>query len=81
MLIIVDIIESRVFGSVEYTEVFTNQSSSFMVYYQYSKYCSVLMCFIKLLRIVPQIEHPLGGSSTKDSHVYFLLIVAKVILL
>ncbi len=30
---------------------------------------------------VPQIEYPLGGSNKKGSHVYFLLIVAMVILL
>ncbi len=30
---------------------------------------------------VPQIEYPLGGSSQKGSHVYFLLIVAMVLLL
>ncbi len=30
---------------------------------------------------VPQIEYPLGGSSTKDSDVYFLLQVFWVILL
>ncbi len=30
---------------------------------------------------VPQIEFPLGGSSKKGSHVYFLLIVAMVLLL
>ncbi len=30
---------------------------------------------------VPQIEYPLGGSSKKGSHVYFLLIVAMVLLL
>ncbi len=29
---------------------------------------------------VPQIEYPLGGSSKKGSHVYFLLIVAMVLL-
>ncbi len=26
---------------------------------------------------IPQKEHPLGGSSKKGNHVYFLLIVAK----
>ncbi len=30
---------------------------------------------------VPQMEYPLGGSSKKGSHVYFLLIVAMVLLL
>ncbi len=30
---------------------------------------------------VPQIEYPLGGSSKKGSHVYFLLIVGMVLLL
>ncbi len=30
---------------------------------------------------VPQIEYPLGGSSTTYSHVYFLLIVAIILLL
>ncbi len=30
---------------------------------------------------VPQIEYPLGGSSKKGSHVYFLLQVFWVILL
>ncbi len=30
---------------------------------------------------VPQIEHSLGGSSKKCSHVYFLLIVAMALLL
>ncbi len=30
---------------------------------------------------VPQIEYPLGGSSKKGSHVYFLLRVAMVLLL
>ncbi len=30
---------------------------------------------------VPQIEYPLGGSSKKGSHVYFLLIVAMILLL
>ncbi len=30
---------------------------------------------------VPQIEYPLGGSSKKGSHIYFLLIVAMVLLL
>ncbi len=30
---------------------------------------------------VPQIEYPLRGSSKNDSHVYFLLIVAMVLLL
>ncbi len=30
---------------------------------------------------VPQIEYPLGSSRTKGSHVYFLLIVAMVLLL
>ncbi len=30
---------------------------------------------------VPQIEHPLGGSSKKRSYVYFLLVVAMVLLL
>ncbi len=30
---------------------------------------------------VPQIEYPLGGRSKKGSHVYFLLIVAMVLLL
>ncbi len=30
---------------------------------------------------VPQIEYPLGGSTKKSSHVYFLLIVAMVLLL
>ncbi len=30
---------------------------------------------------VPQIEYPLGGSTKKGSHVYFLLIVAMVLLL
>ncbi len=30
---------------------------------------------------VPQIEYPLGGSSKRGSHVYFLLIVAMVLLL
>ncbi len=29
---------------------------------------------------VPQIEYLLGGSSKKGSHVYFLLIVAMVLL-
>ncbi len=28
---------------------------------------------------VPQIEYPLGGSSKKGSHVYFLLVVAMVL--
>ncbi len=31
--------------------------------------------------LVPQIEYPLGGSSKKGSHVYFLLIVAMLQLL
>ncbi len=31
--------------------------------------------------LVPQIEHPLGGSSKKGSHVYFMLVVAMVLLL
>ncbi len=31
--------------------------------------------------LVPQIEYPLGGSSKKCSHVYFLLLVAMVLLL
>ncbi len=30
---------------------------------------------------VPQIECPLGGSSKKDSYIYFMLIVAMVLLL
>ncbi len=30
---------------------------------------------------VPRIEYSLGGSIKKDSHVYFLLIVAMVLLL
>ncbi len=30
---------------------------------------------------VPQIEYPLGGSSKRGSHVYFLLIVSMVLLL
>ncbi len=30
---------------------------------------------------VPQIEYPLGGSNKKRSHVYFLFIVAIVLLL
>ncbi len=30
---------------------------------------------------VPQIEYPLGGSTKKGSHVYFLLTVFRVILL
>ncbi len=30
---------------------------------------------------VPQIEYPLGGSTKKGSHVYFLLIIAMVLLL
>ncbi len=30
---------------------------------------------------VPQIEYTLGGTSKKGSHVYFLLIVAMVLLL
>ncbi len=30
---------------------------------------------------VTQIEYPLGGSSTKGSHVYFLLIIVMVLLL
>ncbi len=30
---------------------------------------------------VPQMEYPLGGSSKKGSHAYFLLIVAMVLLL
>ncbi len=30
---------------------------------------------------VPQIEYPLGGSTKKGSHVYFLLIVVMVLLL
>ncbi len=30
---------------------------------------------------LPQMEYPLGGSSKKGSHVYFLLIVAMVQLL
>ncbi len=30
---------------------------------------------------VPQIEYTLGGSSKRDSHVYFQLIVAMVLLL
>ncbi len=30
---------------------------------------------------LPQMEYPLGGSSKKGSHVYFLLIVAMVLLL
>ncbi len=29
---------------------------------------------------VPQIEYPLGGSSNKGSHAYFMLIVAMVLL-
>ncbi len=28
---------------------------------------------------VPQVEYPLGGSSKKGSHVYFLLIVAMIL--
>ncbi len=31
--------------------------------------------------VVPQIEYTLGGSNKKGSHVYFLLIVAMVLLL
>ncbi len=30
---------------------------------------------------VPQTEYPLGGSSDKNSHVYFLLIIAMLLLL
>ncbi len=30
---------------------------------------------------VPQIEYPLGGISKTGSHVYFLLIVAMILLL
>ncbi len=30
---------------------------------------------------VPQIEYPLGGSRKRGSHVYFLLIVAMLLLL
>ncbi len=30
---------------------------------------------------VTQIEYPLGGSSKKGNHVYFLMIVAMVLLL
>ncbi len=49
------------------------------------------MCIIRFVFLVvtclktefirPQIEYPLGGSSKKGSHVYFLLIVAVVLLL
>ncbi len=35
----------------------------------------------KLEFSVPQIEYPLGGRSKKGSHVYFLLMVAMVLLL
>ncbi len=39
-------------------------------------------CYLKLWEFsLPQIEYPLGGSSKKGSHVYFLLIVAIVLLL
>ncbi len=39
-------------------------------------------CFYAVLQFsVPQIEYPLGGSTKKGSHVYFLLIVAMVLLL
>ncbi len=31
--------------------------------------------------LVPQIEYPLGGNNKKGSHVYFLLIVAMLLLL
>ncbi len=37
--------------------------------------------FFKVEFSVPQIEYPLGGSSKTGSHVYFLLIVAMVLLL
>ncbi len=37
--------------------------------------------FLHVIFSVPQIEYPLGGSSKKGSHDYFLLIVAMVLLL
>ncbi len=36
---------------------------------------------VKTQFLVPQIEYPLGGSSKKGTHAYFLLIVAMVLLL
>ncbi len=44
------------------------------------------LAFMQIVNIVnefsvPQIEYPLGGSSKKGSHIYFLLIVAMVLLL
>ncbi len=44
----------------------TSQVSEHLASYQFS---------------IPQIEYPLGGSSKKGSHVYFLLIVAMLLLL
>ncbi len=38
-------------------------------------------CWLKQQFSVPQIEYPLVGSSKKGSHVYFLLMVAMVLLL
>ncbi len=59
----------------------------------YHCHCSVHLQALALLLVfvcqltclgqfsVPQIEYPLGGSSKKGSHVYFLFIVAMVLLL
>ncbi len=46
--------------------------------------CGTMEIISELFNIqlsVPQIEYPLGGSSKKGSHVYFLLQVFWVILL
>ncbi len=45
-----------------------------------SNYLPHLPGFCHLQFSVPQIEYPLGGSSKTGSHVYFLLIVAMVLL-
>ncbi len=65
-------------------------SSQGFVCYMLSQY---LMCFVQEIFLtqtifemhrckssVPQIEYPLESSSKKGSHVYFLLIVAMVLL-
>ncbi len=41
----------------------------------------MLESYVSLQFSVPQIEYTLGGTSKKGSHVYFLLIVAVIILL
>ncbi len=43
--------------------------------------CMLIIMFPIMLYNIPQIEYPLGGSSKKGSHVYFLLIVCMVLLL